>query len=93
MQEDFLHYLWKYKKFDFAQARTSDGQPVVLIDPGMHNFNSGPDFFNARIRIGGQLWAGNVEIHLRASDWSLQRHEADSNSDKVILHGVLEDDI
>lgn len=93
MQEDFLHYLWKYKKFDFTQARTSDGQSVVLIDPGIHNYNSGPDFFNARIRIGNQLWAGNVEIHLRASDWYFHRHETDSNYDNVILHVVWEDDI
>lgn len=93
MQEDFLHYLWKHKKFDFTRARTSDGQPVVLVDPGVHNYNSGPDFFNARIRIGGQLWAGNVEIHLRASDWYFHRHETDNNYDNVILHVVWEDDI
>ncbi|HEY9184735.1 MAG TPA: DUF2851 family protein [Salegentibacter sp.] len=93
MQEDFLHYLWKHKKFDFTRARTSDGQTVVLVDPGMHNYNAGPDFFNARIRIGGQLWAGNVEIHLRASDWYFHRHEADRNYDNVILHVVWEDDI
>ncbi|SFN33724.1 DUF2851 family protein [Salegentibacter flavus] len=93
MQEDFLHYLWKHKKFDFTRARTSDGQPIVLVDPGMHNYNSGPDFFNARIRIGNQLWAGNVEIHLRASDWYFHRHETDSNYDNVILHVVWEDNI
>lgn len=93
MQEDFLHYLWKYKKFDFTNAQTSDGQSVVLVDTGIHNHNSGPDFFNAKIQIGDQLWAGNVEIHLRASDWYFHRHETDSNYDNVILHVVWEDDI
>lgn len=93
MQEDFLHYLWKYKKFDFTHAQTSDGQEVGLVDPGIHNHNSGPDFFNAKVRIGDQLWAGNVEIHLRASDWYFHRHETDRNYDNVILHVVWEDDI
>ena len=93
MQEDFLHYLWKYKKFDFTRARTSDGLDLGLVDPGIHNQNSGPDFFNAKLRIGDQLWAGNVEIHLKASDWYFHRHESDSNYDNVILHVVWEDDI
>lgn len=93
MQEDFLHYLWKFKKFDFTKAFTTAGERVVLIDPGIHNHNSGPDFFNAKLKIGDQLWAGNVEIHLRASDWYFHRHESDKNYDNVILHVVWEDDI
>ncbi len=93
MREDFLHYLWKYKKFDFANAKTSEGEDLVLIDPGRHNHNAGPDFFNARLKIGGQLWAGNVEVHLKASDWYFHRHETDANYDNVILHVVWEDDI
>ena len=93
MREDFLHYLWKYKKFDFTNAKTTQGEKLLLIDSGTHNFNSGPDFFNARLKIGDQLWAGNVELHIKASDWYFHQHEKDTNYDNVILHVVWEDDV
>jgi hypothetical protein len=93
MREDFLHYLWKYKKFDFTNAKTTQGEKVLLINSGTHNFNSGPDFFNARLKIGDQLWAGNVELHIKASDWYFHQHEKDTNYDNVILHVVWEDDV
>lgn len=93
MREDFLHYLWKYKKFDFTNAETTQGEKVLLIDSGTHNFNSGPDFFNARLKIGEQVWAGNVELHTKASDWYFHQHEKDRNYDNVILHVVWEDDV
>ena len=93
MQEDFLHYIWKFKKFDFANAATVDGSPVVISNTGVHNTNSGPDFFNSRLKIGDQSWAGNVEIHIRSSDWYAHKHEEDPNYDNVILHVVWEDDI
>jgi hypothetical protein len=93
MREDFLHYLWKYKKFDFTNAETTQGEKVLLIDSGTHNFNSGPDFFNARLKIGEQIWAGNVELHCKASDWYFHQHEKDRNYDNVILHVVWEDDV
>lgn len=93
MREDFLHYLWKYKKFDFTNAETTQGEKVLLIDSGTHNFNSGPDFFNARLKIGEQVWAGNVELHTKASDWYFHQHEKDKNYDNVILHVVWEDDV
>lgn len=93
MREDFLHYLWKYKKFDFANAKTTQGEKILLLDCGTHNFNAGPDFFNARLRIGEQLWAGNVELHIKASDWYFHQHETDPNYDNVILHVVWENDV
>lgn len=93
MREDFLHYLWKYKKFDFTNAETTQGEKILLIDSGTHNFNSGPDFFNARLKIGEQLWAGNVELHTKASDWYFHQHEKDRNYDNVILHVVWENDV
>lgn len=93
MKEDFLHYIWKFKKFDFTRAATVDGLPVTLIDAGTPNVNSGPDFFNARLKIGEQLWAGNVEIHLKSSDWYTHQHESDPAYDNVILHVVWEDDV
>ncbi len=93
MQEDFLHYIWKFKKFDFGKARTIDGLPVTIINGGVANMNSGPDFFNAHLKIGEQAWAGNVEIHIKSSDWYAHHHERDPNYDNVILHVVWKDDI
>ncbi|TYB74536.1 DUF2851 family protein [Bizionia gelidisalsuginis] len=92
MQEDFLHYIWKHKKFQTDALLTSNKQPVLLSAVGEHNLNSGPDFFNAKLQIGGQLWAGNVEIHIKSSDWYVHHHETDSNYDNVILHVVWEHD-
>ena len=93
MQEDLLHYLWKFKKFDFTNTITSDGIELSILEVGSHNYNSGPDFFNAKIEIEDQLWAGNVEIHIKSSDWYLHGHEKDPNYDNVILHVVWEDDM
>lgn len=67
---------------------TTDGKPVEVLDPGLHNRNSGPDFFNAKVKIDGQLWVGNVEIHDKASDWFLHGHERDSHYNNVVLHVV-----
>lgn len=92
MQEDFLHYIWKHKKTDLNNLETTQGEPVLITSVGQHNFNSGPDFFNAQLKIGEQLWAGNVEIHIKSSDWFLHNHEQDKAYDTVILHVVWEHD-
>lgn len=93
MKEDLLHYLWKYKLFFTSQLRITNGELISVTSVGVHNQNSGPDFFNAQLRIGDQLWAGNVEIHLNSSDWYVHNHEKDSNYDNVILHVVWNHDI
>ncbi|MBK8848271.1 MAG: DUF2851 family protein [Bacteroidetes bacterium] len=92
MTEDFLHYVWKYKLFDANQLATTDGLPVEVKSYGIHNSDSGPDFANAQIKIGDTLWAGNVEIHLRTSDWNRHRHQFDAAYTNVILHVVFEND-
>ena len=92
MQEDFIHYIWKHKKFEVSNLRTTNNEVVSIVSVGMHNQNTGPDFFNAQLKIGEQLWAGNVEIHVKSSDWFLHNHETDSNYDNVILHVVWEHD-
>lgn len=84
--EQLLHYVWKHKLFPLRELRTSDGMTVEVIDPGLQNRDAGPDFFNAKVRIGGTLWVGNVEIHRKASDWYLHGHDRDSRYDSVILH-------
>jgi len=92
MQEDFLHYLWKHKKINVANLKTTKGEAVTLLNVGEHNQNAGPDFFNTQLKIGEQLWAGNLEIHIKSSDWYLHNHETDANYDNVILHVVWEHD-
>ena len=92
MREDFLHYLWRYKRFDFLNLQTTDNQQVEIVEFGEHNQNAGPDFLNARLRIGGTLWAGNVEMHINASEWLAHRHDEDAAYDNVILHVVMDED-
>jgi hypothetical protein len=92
MKEDFLHYLWKFKKFDVLNLKTTSEEEVVITNVGQYLQTSGPDFFNAKITIAGQLWAGNVEIHLKSSDWYVHHHERDDAYDNVILHVVWEHD-
>ena len=92
MQEDFLHYLWKLKKFETLNLQTTKGEQVDIQNVGTHNYHTGPDFFNAQLIIAGQLWAGNVEIHIKSSDWYVHNHEVDPNYDNVILHVVWEHD-
>lgn len=93
MREDFLHYLWKFKKFAFAKAHTTAHQSITLHAVGQHNHGAGPDFFNARLSIDDQEWAGNVEIHLKSSDWYAHGHETDAAYTNVILHVVWEHDV
>lgn len=92
MKEDFLHYVWQYKKFDFSNLKTVAGELLTISNSGNYLQQAGPDFFNAQIVIGNQKWAGNVEIHIKSSDWYLHHHEKDANYDSVILHVVWEHD-
>lgn len=84
--EQLLHYVWKHKMFPLQPLATTDGEAVEVIDPGLHNRNAGPDFFNAKLKIGGVMWVGNVEIHDRASDWFLHGHQNDARYNNVVLH-------
>ena len=88
MQEEFLHYVWKYKAFRSSLIETVHGETIEIASLGTQNLHSGPDFFNAQIRIADQLWAGNVEIHVKSSDWYLHNHEKDKAYDNVVLHVV-----
>jgi len=92
MKEDFLHYLWKFKKFDTLNLRTTQQEQITIIKTGDYLELSGPDFFNAQIKIGEQKWAGNIEIHIKSSDWYVHGHEKDVAYENVILHVVWEHD-
>ena len=93
MTEKFLQYIWQNKLFAAQNLTTTDGQNVEVIDAGRPNSDAGPDFFNAKIKIDGQMWAGNVELHLRASDWNKHKHSTDKAYDSVILHVVKDADM
>jgi hypothetical protein len=93
MTEDFLHYVWRYKRLSWMGLKTTQGQSVDLLLVGEHNHHAGPDFTNARIRIDDTTWAGNVEIHIKASDWKKHGHQHDPAYNNVILHVVLDEDV
>jgi len=92
MKEDFLHYIWLYKKLDTSNLKTTQGEVLHIINFGQYIQQSGPDFFNAQIVLNEQKWAGNIEIHLKSSDWYVHHHEKDDNYNNVILHVVWEHD-
>jgi len=93
MREDFLHYVWHHKKFDFLNLKTVCNKKISIIDTGVYTQHSGADFFNAQLKIDDLHWAGNVEIHIKSSDWYLHNHHIDSNYDNVILHVVWDYDV
>ncbi|SEP80990.1 DUF2851 family protein [Flavobacterium urocaniciphilum] len=92
MHEEFLHYLWVNKKLPFTQLKTHLNENLEINHFGQFLQNAGPDIFNAQISIDQQKWAGNIEIHIKSSDWYAHHHEKDSNYDNVILHVVWEND-
>jgi len=92
MKEEFLHYLWKYGLFYKDRFTDTEGNLIQVISPGDYNHDSGPDFFNARIRTGDTDWAGNVEIHTKASHFDAHGHNRDHSYDNIILHVVADVD-
>ncbi|WP_075590513.1 DUF2851 family protein [Labilibacter marinus] len=90
MHEEFLQYIWQQKLYQQQYLVTECGMAIEVIHPGEINTNAGPDFFNAKIKIDDTLWAGNVEVHEKASDWEVHHHQKDKAYDNVILHVVEE---
>ena len=84
--EKLLHYIWKHRILPLSELRTTDGRSVEVIDPGLLNMHAGPDFFNAKVRIDGVMWVGNVEIHERSADWFLHGHDTDAAYNNMVLH-------
>ena len=91
--ERLLHYVWKHKMLPLGDLQTTDGRVIEILDPGLLNRNSGPDFFNAKVKISGTLWVGNIEIHLSSSDWYRHGHDRDARYNNVILHVVANADM
>ncbi|MFN4235402.1 MAG: DUF2851 family protein [Bacteroidia bacterium] len=93
MTEDLLHFIWKFQLFNQSELVTFSGEKIKVIHPGLPNTHAGPDFFNAKIKIGDTLWAGNIEIHVKTSDFIKHQHSTDKNYDNLILHVVYENDL
>ena len=89
--EDFIYYLWENRLLT-KDLKTTDDEDISIISVGHRNNNSGADYLNARIKIDGTLWAGQVEIHVMASDWFKHKHQFDDNYNNVILHVVYKKD-
>lgn len=92
MTERLLQYIWQFQYFNKKELRTTAGEDLMIIHPGQFNNHQGPDFQEGRIRIGYNLWAGNIELHIHASDWHRHLHDSDPNYENVILHVVWNDD-
>ncbi len=92
MEESFLHFLWKYQHFNSRELTTISGQEITVFHPGYLNTNAGPDFINAKVKIGNITWTGSVEIHVNAKDWHRHGHQEDGAYDNVILHVVWKND-
>jgi hypothetical protein len=88
MTEEFLHHIWKFRLFNQLNLKTTTGETIEILKVGEHNFDAGPDFFNSKIKVGSTLWAGNVEVHINASDWKKHHHQYDKSYDNIILHVV-----
>jgi len=91
--EDFLHYVWQFRSFDNIDLKIDTGENLKIIQQGFLNKNSGPDFNNAKIQIGETVWAGNIEIHIKSSDWLKHNHQFDASYENVVLHVVYENDV
>lgn len=92
MREDFLHFIWQFQYFDHQQLLTTTSETLHILSPGFANSHAGPDFSQARIRMGDMEWAGQVEIHVQSSEWQAHQHQQDSAYDGVILHVVWQQD-
>ena len=90
--EQLLHYVWKHKILPLCELRTTDGRCVEVLNPGRHNTNAGPDFLDAKVKLDGTVWVGNVEIHQRTRDWFRHHHDRDAAYENIILHVAEEID-
>ena len=92
MRENFIHFLWREARFDLRDLSTTAGAPISIQNFGSHNHDAGPDFSGGQVRIDGVQWAGNIEMHVNASEWYEHGHDSDPAYDNVILHVVYEED-
>ena len=88
MTEQLLQFIWQFQYFNTGDLKTTAGEPLLILQPGLHNTNQGPDFLNAKITCGETVLAGSIEVHINSSEWQDHGHSADKNYDNVVLHVV-----
>lgn len=93
MTERLLQFIWQFQYFNKGELTTQSGENLLVISPGQYNTNQGPDFLDAKVRVGNTTWAGNIELHFKTSDWEKHNHHHDNNYNNVILHVVWEHDL
>ena len=93
MTERLLQYIWQLQYFNQNELQSLDGETISVLHPGNINFNQGPDFLNARIKVGDTIWVGNIELHVLSSHWKDHGHSSDNNYNNVILHVVWLNDL
>lgn len=91
MDESFLHYVWQFQYFNKENLKCSNGDEITIFNPGIKNSDAGPDFYNAKLKVGPLEWAGSVEIHIYSSGWREHKHQDDPNYENVVLHVVWEE--
>ena len=92
MNERLLQFIWQFQYFNKNELLTEQGETLTIIHPGHYNTHQGPDFHDAKIAIGNTTWAGNIEIHIKSSDWIRHNHTADKNYSNIILHVIWQND-
>lgn len=92
MNERLLQFIWQFQHYNTKELTLSSGEPLKIISPGSWNHHQGPDFSSAKIRVGNTIWAGNIELHILASDWYKHAHDDDPNYQNIILHVVWQED-
>ena len=92
MKEAFLHFVWRTKRFDIQNLVLTNGERLSVFSFGNYNQNEGPDFLNCQIEIGGTRWYGDIEIHVKSSDWTAHQHQTNPKYESVVLHVVYESD-
>jgi hypothetical protein len=93
MNERLLQFIWQFQYFNKSNLRAEQGDWITIIHPGTYNTQQGPDFLDAKILVGNTTWAGNIEIHIKSSDWIKHNHADDRNYSNIILHVVWEHDV
>ncbi|MDB5249018.1 MAG: hypothetical protein JWQ40_3412 [Segetibacter sp.] len=93
MNERLLQFIWQFQYFNKNELQVDHGDQLSIIHPGIYNTHQGPDFLDAKIVIGNTTWAGNIEIHVKSSDWLKHNHSSDKNYSNIILHVVWENDV
>ena len=93
MNERLLQYIWQLQCYNRSSLVTEEDEPLQIIYPGTFNTNQGPDFLNAKIKIGATTWVGSIELHINSSDWKNHKHDGDKNYNNVVLHVVWQHDI